>query len=96
MLGLALWNEGRPAPSLPDAVLSLVPRIELVARYNYHLWLLAYVPPALWLYRRDRAQFLECRNSIHRLIARLNRCPCSKCHLLPLELLVRLVRLRLL
>lgn len=59
MLGMALWNEARPAPSLPDAVLALVPRLDLVARYNYHLWLLAYVPPALWLYRRDRAQFLN-------------------------------------
>lgn len=59
MVGLALWNEGRPAPSLPDTLLTLVPRSDWVARHNYHLWLLAYVPPALWLYRRDRARFLR-------------------------------------
>lgn len=59
MLGLALWNEARPAPTLPDWVLARVPRVEWIAHHNYHLWLLAYVPPALWLLRRNRARFLE-------------------------------------
>lgn len=59
MLGLAVWNEARPAPRLPDLVIDAVPRVDLVAEHNYHLWLLAYVPVALWLWRRDRAAFVH-------------------------------------
>ncbi len=58
MLGLCLLNEARPAPSLPDAVLAVVPRIDWIARHNYHLWVLAYIPVAAWLWRRDRRNFL--------------------------------------
>jgi hypothetical protein len=59
MLALALWNERRPAPHLPDLVLDQLPRVEWIARHNYHLWLAAYVPIALLLWRRSRAQFLR-------------------------------------
>ncbi len=59
MLGLALWNEGRPAPSLPDTVLALIPRSDVLARHNYTLWLLAYLPPGLWLWARDRRAFVR-------------------------------------
>lgn len=57
MVGLALLNEARPAPTLPDRVLDALPYVDWVARYNYHLWVLLYIPPALWLWRRDRAAF---------------------------------------
>jgi hypothetical protein len=59
MIGLALWHEAQPAPSLPDRVLQVVPYVPAVARYNYHLWLLCYLPPALWLWRRNRAAVLH-------------------------------------
>jgi hypothetical protein len=54
MVALALVNETRPAPTLPDAVLSVVPRVDWIARHNYHVWLLAYVPIAAWLWACDR------------------------------------------
>ena len=59
MLGLALWNEGRPAPTLPDTLLDLIPRSAFLARHNYTLWLLAYLPAGLWLWARDRRLFVR-------------------------------------
>lgn len=59
MVAVCLWNERRPAPRLPDLVLDHVPYVELVARHNYHVWVLLYVPIALLLWRRDRADFLR-------------------------------------
>ncbi len=44
MTALALWAERRAAPTVPDAVLSAVPYVGWVARANYRLWLVAYVP----------------------------------------------------
>ncbi len=54
MLALALWHERLPAPTLPDRVLALVPRIEWVARANYWIWLAAWVPLAIALLLRAR------------------------------------------
>ena len=59
MLLLSLLTEGRPAPSLPDLVLDRLPRISWIADQNYWLWLLCYIPVALWLWRRDRRAFLH-------------------------------------
>lgn len=59
MLGLALINEARPAPTLPDAVLAVTPYVEWIGAYNYHLWLALYVPVALTLWWRDRAAFVH-------------------------------------
>jgi hypothetical protein len=59
MLGLAMLNERRLAPTLPDTILSITPYIDWIDRYNYHLWLLCYVPLALILYRKDRSAFLH-------------------------------------
>ncbi len=44
MTALALWAERRPAPTVPDAVLAAVPYVDWVARANYRLWLVAYLP----------------------------------------------------
>ncbi|GIW72575.1 MAG: hypothetical protein KatS3mg102_2117 [Planctomycetota bacterium] len=50
MTALAVWNEARPAPHrLRDLVLDLVPYVAWVDRYNYVLWLVAYVPGAVAL-----------------------------------------------
>ncbi len=59
MLALTLTTEGRPGPTLPDTILGVVPRIDWVAEHNYTLWLLAYVPTALLLWRVDRRFFLR-------------------------------------
>src|SRR5262249_47492651 len=59
MLLLSLLTEGRPAPSLPDLVLDRLPRVEWIANTNYWLWLLCYIPVALWLWRRNRPAFLH-------------------------------------
>lgn len=48
MTALAVWNERRPAPTLPDLALAHLPYVEWVARANYWLWLLCYLPLAAW------------------------------------------------
>jgi hypothetical protein len=59
MVWLALWAEARPAPSLPDAVLAVVPYNSWVDRYNYVLWLVAYTPIALALLFADVHRFVR-------------------------------------
>jgi hypothetical protein len=49
MTAAAVWNELRPAPTLPDLVLAHVPYVAAVARGNYLLWLGAYLPLAVAL-----------------------------------------------
>lgn len=49
MMALALWNERRPAPTLPDLVLERLPYLSWVSRANYLLWLVLYLPLALAL-----------------------------------------------
>jgi hypothetical protein len=49
MTALAIWNERRPAPTLPDAVLGVVPYVRWVANGNYVLWLCLYLPVAAGL-----------------------------------------------
>ncbi|MGQ0503985.1 MAG: phosphatase PAP2-related protein [Myxococcaceae bacterium] len=57
MTWLILLAEARPAPTLPDALLSRVPYVGWVDRSNYLLWLGAYVPLALLLLYRDLNRF---------------------------------------
>ncbi len=57
MLIPVLLNELRPAPTVPDTLLALVPRIDGLAHVNYYLWIACYFPPALYLLWRDRALF---------------------------------------
>ena len=59
MLFLALLNEPRVAPQLPDTILSLIPRSDLIDVYNYHIWVVCYLPVALWLWRKDRDAFVH-------------------------------------
>lgn len=59
MMWMALWAEARSAPRLPDAVLEWVPYVPWVDRYNYILWLVAYVPVALWLLAKDSERFIR-------------------------------------
>jgi hypothetical protein len=47
MLWVVLWAEAWPAPTLPDRVLDWVPYVPWVDRYNYVLWVGAYVPLAV-------------------------------------------------
>jgi hypothetical protein len=59
MVFMALYAEARAAPSLPDPIVAFVPFVDWVARYNYLLWLLAYVPVALVLLARDGDRFVR-------------------------------------
>ena len=59
MIWLALLGEVRAAPTLPDAVLAVVPYVETVDRYNYLLWLASYVPLALILLAMHPARFVR-------------------------------------
>lgn len=61
MTAAAVWNELRPAPTLPDLVLSHLPYVPLVARWNYVLWLSFYVPVAgllLWSAPRTFVRYM--------------------------------------
>ena len=57
MLIPVLFNELRPAPTVPDLVLALLPRLDWLAHINYYLWIACYFPPALYLLYRDRKLF---------------------------------------
>ena len=46
MTALALWNELRPAPTLPDTLLARLPYVAWVDRVNYLAWLACYLPVA--------------------------------------------------
>ena len=59
MVWLSLWAEARPAPTLPDVVLQHVPYVPEVDRYNYLLWLFAYVPIAIALLVKDGPRFIR-------------------------------------
>lgn len=57
MLLPVLLNELRPAPTVPDTLLAVVPRLPALAHVNYYLWLACYFPPAFYLLWRDRRLF---------------------------------------
>ncbi|WP_052572551.1 phosphatase PAP2-related protein [Holophaga foetida] len=59
MLLVVLVHERTPAPSLPDLILSYVPYVESLARWNYTLWILCYIPGAVYIGWRDRSLFLR-------------------------------------
>jgi hypothetical protein len=57
MTAAAVWNELRPAPTVPDLVLDHLPYVPAVARANYLLWLAAYLPLSLALLWRAPRTF---------------------------------------
>jgi hypothetical protein len=59
MTAFALWNELRPAPSLPDTVLSALPYVGWVARMNYFAWLALYLPLACVLLWTEPARWIR-------------------------------------
>jgi hypothetical protein len=59
MVALAIWNERRPAPTLPDAVLAHVPYVAWVANGNYVLWLCLYLPVAAGLLWDSSRRFVR-------------------------------------
>ncbi len=59
MTALAIWNERRPAPTLPDLALAHLPYVEWLARANYWLWLLCYLPLALLLLWGDPRRWVR-------------------------------------
>ncbi len=59
MTALALWAEMRPAPTLPDRVLSHLPYLPWVDRVNYVVWLLAYLPLAAALLLSDARRWVR-------------------------------------
>ncbi len=59
MVWMTLLAEVRPAPTLPDAVLAYVPYVPWVDRWNYVAWVLAYIPVAVWLWRKDAERFVR-------------------------------------
>jgi hypothetical protein len=59
MTAAAVWNELRPAPTLPDAVLAHVPYVPFVARSNYVLWLAVYLPLSVGLLLSSSRRFVR-------------------------------------
>jgi hypothetical protein len=57
MTALALWNEYRPAPTLPDLLVQHVPYLPWVDRLNYVAWLLLYVPMSWALVAADTGRW---------------------------------------
>ncbi len=59
MLFLALLHERVPGKKLHDALLDVTPYVAVIARFNYIIWLLCYIPVALWLWKKDRRRFIH-------------------------------------
>jgi hypothetical protein len=57
MVWMMLWSERRSAPTLPDALLSLIPYQPWVDQANYSIWLLAYVPVSVTFFFADIKRF---------------------------------------
>lgn len=59
MTAAAVWNELRPAPTLPDQVLAHVPYVAWVANANYLLWLAVYLPLSIALLLGSSRRFVR-------------------------------------
>lgn len=58
MVGMAVWNEARPAPHLPDRILDLIPYQEAIADKNYIIWVWAALPiTAIFAFRLPARAF---------------------------------------
>lgn len=58
-LMLILPHEMTQTVPLPDKLLTHIPYVEGIARWNYVLWILCYIPPALWIASKDRKLFIR-------------------------------------
>jgi hypothetical protein len=56
---LILPHEMQPGSVLPDMLLRHIPYVDWLARWNYVLWILCYIPPALWIARKNPQVFLR-------------------------------------
>jgi hypothetical protein len=59
MTALALWNERRPAPTLPDVLVGALPYVPWVDRVNYVAWLVTYVPIAIVLLAENPVRWVR-------------------------------------
>ncbi len=59
MVLICVLSEGRAAPGLYDRVIATTPFVPVISRYNYHIWVVAYVPIALWLLKVDKKRFIS-------------------------------------
>jgi hypothetical protein len=56
---LILPHEMQPGGALPDLLMRHIPYLGWAARWNYVLWVLCYIPSALWIGRKDPQLFLR-------------------------------------
>jgi hypothetical protein len=59
MVLLAVYNETFAQDSIHDPVLDWIPYVGWIDSWNYHLWLLAYLPLWVWLWRANRGAFVH-------------------------------------
>jgi hypothetical protein len=59
MTVLAVWNERRPGVRLDDPLLARIPFVPWIERWNYHLWLVAWLPWLFVVLAKDRARFVR-------------------------------------
>ena len=59
MLLLSVIGEGVPAATLNDRIIAAIPFVPVIARYNYHAWVVLYIPVAAWLWKTNRRRFVE-------------------------------------
>ena len=62
MNAVAVWFEARPAPTLPDALVSRIPYLPWVDRYNYLLWAICVLPLAIAMLAANARRF--CRYNL--------------------------------
>jgi len=56
---LAVWNERRPGTRIADPILDVTPFVPWIERWNYHVWLVAWVPWLFVVLAKDRARFVR-------------------------------------
>jgi len=59
MILVCMFAERIPGPTLSDRILSIVPYTPIIARFNYHIWAICYLPVGLYIWRLDRNRFVE-------------------------------------
>lgn len=56
---LAVWNERRPGTRIADPILEVTPFVPWVERWNYHVWVIAWLPWLFVVLAKDRARFVR-------------------------------------